>query len=491
MSPTCANAMSCTAAEVQAMIADAAASRQLVAHAAAAPSTDDATNVMYFIMCGVLVFFMQAGFAMLEAGSVRSQSIKSILIKNLLDPCFAALGFWIFGYAFAYGASDDPNGFIGDKLFALKDYEKDSGYEGWFFQYAFAATAATILSGAVAERIQIQAFFVYTLWLTCFVYPVVVHWCWDANGWMAAFGQGKNAIGDLGVIDFAGSGVVHMTGGLAGLIGAKMVGPRAGDWKTYSSHNSPLVCLGTFVLWVGWYGFNCGSTLGINGGNLSQVAAKTAVTTTLAAGTSGIVCCFLWNYRGEQWSIDRTANGILAGLVSITAGCSVVDPGYAVLIGFIGALVYSWSSHFVKETLNIDDVIDASPVHFFCGAWGVLAAALFATNDNLAYAYTAEHVKASTGKMFGYAVLFVVAITAWVFVTMTPFFYVMNAKGMLRVSDEIQNKGVDDAEYGGSGYKFDKASSFVAKDGDDDKPVNAGEVESQLGSLEANSESTA
>jgi hypothetical protein len=276
----CLDSQRCTESEVRELIKSASRSatsdegersRRLAADghdkgAAGTLSTDEALTTLWLLICGVLVFFMQCGFAMVESGSVRHHSVKSILLKNLLDPCFAALGFWLFGYGFAYGqAEGGGNGFIGSNRFALSNFEDRDTYANFFFQFAFAATAATILSGAVAERCTVIAFCLYSLTLASLVYPgeccflrpplsqplaepafadaplprypplllVVVHWVWAGDGFLSA--ANTSPLADVGMVDFAGSGVVHMTGGLAALIGAKVLRPRAGAWKTYAT----------------------------------------------------------------------------------------------------------------------------------------------------------------------------------------------------------------------------------------------------------------
>ena len=443
--------------------------------AAQIAATNIAMDTMWLLICAVLVFFMQCGFAMVEAGAVRHGSVKSILFKNLLDPCFAALTFWAFGYGFAYGGSDDPNVFIGDKFFFLSNFESVDSYANFLFQWAFAATAATIVSGAVAERCKIEAFFMYNILLTGFVYPVVVHWVWSAEGFLSAWVTSDSLKGklfaDVGMVDFAGCGVVHMVGGLAGLIGASVLGPRSGEWKKYGTHNAPLVCFGTFVLWMGWFGFNCGSTLLFNGGDQSShLASKVAVTTVLSAASSGITSCFIWNRLGEAWSIERTCNGILAGLVGITAGCAVVECWAAVVGGIISAFIYTFASIFVKDKLGIDDVLDAAAVHFFCGMWGLVVAALFASKEALTLAaYPEPQIEGlfygGSGKRLGVAVVGILCITAWVTAIMLPFFMLLDKKGMLRVAFEAEVEGIDKTEMGGVGYVYTKPDPSMTKRG--------------------------
>eukprot|EP00494_Astrolonche_serrata_P025294 UN25555 len=292
-------------------------------------------DTMWFIIMGVLVFFMQLGFTMLEVGAVRAKNVENILFKNLGDACIGAVVWFILGWAFAYGVSDDPNEFIGNEDFAVHEHEY---FREWFFQWCFAATAATIVSGAVAERIELHAYFCYTVLMTGFIYPVVVYWVWSGEGWLT---YGK----DYGIIDFAGSGVVHMVGGFCALAGAVVAGPRKGSIEV---HSVPFQVFGTLILWFGWYGFNCGSTLGAQNGALN-VAERVAVTTTLGAASGGLSAMILNKVIHDYWSAVYTCNGILAGLVSITANCHVISPGAAIVIGGLGGMFYTGASFALKK----------------------------------------------------------------------------------------------------------------------------------------------
>ncbi|KAH8075633.1 ammonium transmembrane transporter [Aureococcus anophagefferens] len=408
-------------------------------------SGDDAvgasSDVHWLLYCGVLVFLMQAGFAMLCAGSIRAKNAQNILLKNLMDACVGATWFWATGYAFAYGSdSSGGNWFIGgNKYFFLANgYEGDSGFHDWFFQFAFAATAATIVSGAVAERCSMGAYAGYSAVLTGFVYPVVVHWIWSGDGFLTAFvPEGKTAWLKVGVVDFAGCGVVHMVGGAAAGIGAAILGPRLGRFgpnaKPINGHSMPLVVLGTFLLWVGWYGFNPGSTLCIVG--CDAVAAKVAVTTTLAAAAGGLTNLFLHYALSHVYDVGEMCNGVLAGLVSITSACAVVEPWAAVVIGFVGAFVYTGGS-FLLVKLEIDDAVNATPVHYFAGAWGLLAPALFARPYNMRAAYgnadRAGLFYTGDGSMLACQVVALLLITAW-----------------------FEEAGLDESKHGGSAYGID------------------------------------
>ena len=428
-------------------------------------------DVHWILYCGTLVFLMQTGFAMLCAGSIRAKNAQNILLKNLLDACVGALWFWATGYAFAYGQSGsdgdqeadggDKNWFIGNNYFFLsKGYEGAGGYHNWFFQFAFAATAATIVSGAVAERCSMAAYAAYSAFLTGFVYPVVVHWVWSGPGWLSACkGRNKAALLNVGVVDFAGCGVVHMVGGAAAGVGAYVLGPRKGRYGPgggpIKGHSMPLVVLGTFLLWIGWYGFNPGSTLAISGGS-ALVAEKTAVTTTLAAAAGGLSNLAIHFFLTDHtMSVSEMCNGVLAGLVSITASCSVVEPWAAVVIGIIGAFAYTAGAIFMDK-LEIDDAVNATPVHYFAGAWGLLAPALFARPYNMRAAYgnadRAGLFYTGDGSMLACQVVALLLITAWVAATMTPFFLLMKALGIFRVSREFEEAGLDESKHGGSAY---------------------------------------
>eukprot|EP01023_Acetabularia_acetabulum_P053566 TRINITY_DN5998_c0_g3_i5.p1 TRINITY_DN5998_c0_g3~~TRINITY_DN5998_c0_g3_i5.p1 ORF type:complete len:477 (+),score=100.61 TRINITY_DN5998_c0_g3_i5:127-1557(+) len=432
----------------------------------------DATDadVFYLLVSGYLVFFMQCGFAMLSAGSVRSKNAMNIILKNLLDACFGALGWYLIGFALAYGEGDDPNPFIGgQKYYALSNANESVNpgiYANWFFQYAFAATAATIVSGAVAERTRFEAYLCYAFLLTSFVYPVVVYWVWNANGFLS-FTNDKIGLGH-GMIDFAGCGVVHMTGGFAGLWGAVIVGPRLGRFDSdgkpvpIPGHNASLAILGVFILWFGWYGFNPGSTLGLSG--LSLIASRCAVTTTLSAATATMTTLFatmLFNYLDTGvivWELICTSNGTLGGLVGITAACAVVQPWAAVIIGFLSAFVYIGASRLVSNTFKVDDPLDAVAVHGFCGLWGLLATAAFADQDLVTQVYGGDFgnsygfLNGGNGKLLGAALLGITVIFGWVSVFMVTFFIAMKYLGLLRVTQEEELSGLDTSHHGGDAY---------------------------------------
>jgi len=428
-------------------------------------------DTSYLVICGALVFFMQAGFAMLEAGIVQPKNATNILFKNLIDASLAAISFWLIGYGVAYGT--DSGGFIGTDQFFVgngassTDINNDvHGYQSWFFQWAFAGAAATIVAGSVCERAKIEAYFVYSIVLTVFIYPVVVHWGWG-TGFLSAWGAYPDADGNArpifsrseksnGMIDFAGSGVVHMVGGVSGLMGAIVVGPRSGrfvDGQVVDLYagNKILQSLGTFILWFGWYGFNCGSTLMVSGG-AANLAGKVAMNTTIGAASGGIMATILAKTITGQYDISLGLNGVLAGLVSITANCSVIDPWHAFLIGSIGACIF-FAGHYLLFMVKIDDPCDACIVHGLCGYWGLLATGIFCIQENVAYAAYPNAMAndaCKSGEQFGVQVVGGLAIIAWTAATAGFTFVAVNATMGLRVSSDVEDAGLDVSEHGGA-----------------------------------------
>ena len=428
-------------------------------------SLAQAIDLTYYLLCATLVFFMQIGFAMLEVGCVSSKNIKNIILKGTLDIAIGAISFWAVGFAIAYGGSGK---FIGGEEYFFGSCLDGScegwgnTYHEWFFQFAFAATAATIVSGSVAERCSIAMYIVYSIILTAFVYPVVVHWQWGG-------GFTSDDDGDV-ALDYAGSGVVHMTGGLAGIIGATIIGPRQGrfegpickptvnDMPTYSI---VFQTLGTLILWFGWYGFNVGSTLGISWvymagddgtfpTNVSE-PGLVMINTTLAPACAAVTCLIMGLISSKMstgkatFYLEPVLNGILAGLVSITAGCGDVRPGSAALLGVGGGIIYTATSKMQKK-LKIDDVVDAGPVHFWCGIWGVIGVALFADKEGTGLG--GPGVFYGDGKLLGANLVLIIAIIAWVSATMIPLFGIMKVLGLARVSAEVEAAGLDRSEHG-------------------------------------------
>ncbi len=404
--------------------------------------TFNAINTMWILLAAFLVFFMQAGFGMVEAGLVRTKNAANIIMKNLLDFCFAALGYFIFGYAIMYGGSGL---FVGTEGWFLVGAE--SAVDGvpleavWLFQAVFAGTAATIVAGAVAERMKFVAYLGYAFLLSAFIYPVVGHWVWG-GGWLA----------NLDFHDFAGSTVVHGVGGIAALVGAWLLGPRFGRFSkdgaphVIAGHNMPLVGMGVFILWFGWFGFNAGSTLGFDE---PETVARVAINTTLAPSAGAIAAMFTaWMWWGKP-DLTVALNGALAGLVGITAPCAVVSPSAALFIGLIAGILVVFGIDWMNK-LRVDDPVGAVPVHGLCGIWGTLAVGLFgqaglgSPSDGLLYG-------GGFGQL-GIQCLGVLACYAFAGFAMYLVFKFIDVTLGLRVSHETELRGLDLDEHGMESY---------------------------------------
>jgi Amt family ammonium transporter len=437
----------------------------------------DSIDVFYSLWAGSMVFGMQCGFAMLCAGSLREKNVKNIMLQNILDACGGALGFFICGYSFAFGSGSS---FIGSSssYYALSELVDGTDYIDFFFQFAFAASAATIVAGTIAERCKMVAYFCYAVMLTAFVYPVVVHVIWSNDGFLTAFGDAANRFRGVGMIDFAGSGVVHMTGGMCALLGAIVLGPRQGRFydrvgdpldvpATFAPHSVTLQVLGTFILWFGWYGFNAGSTLGITHENASHVAALAAVNTTISGAAAAVSAMFLESvisYRVSgtvQYDLTMAMNGGLTGLVGVTGSCAVVEPWAAVVIGCVSGCVYYLASMLLVK-LRIDDAVDGVPVHLFGGLWGCIATGLFAEPLRTKLAF-GEDVTSfgwfySWGRGSGNANLLlaeicgILFIVAWTIGIMGPFFMILDFLGLFRVDPLEEEVGMDESRHKGSVY---------------------------------------
>ena len=416
-------------------------------------SVEDADT--FWLMYGaILVFFMQCGFAMLEVGYVQEKNTKNILIKNVFDASIGALCWLTSGYGIALG-DGSPDTIVGSDSYFL-DIDLQSKAM-WLFQWAFCATAGTIVSGAVAERITFPAYLLITTVLAAAIYPVVVHVGWG-SGFASAWRE-NNLLSDCGVVDFAGSGVVHATGGISALVACSLLGPRIGrfvEGKIYALPQQSIIyqTLGTLILWFGWYGFNGVSTLYISG--FSGVAAHTMATTTISAATGCLATTGIGYMHEKIISPSYANNGLLAGLVSITAGCSTCSPLGAFLIGLIGAFVYYYSNKLLLK-LHIDDVVGSIPIHGFCGIWGVIAAGLFATPHYYSLAYYSSRANKCSGLLYGGSgdlllanLQFVLFLFAWVGSTTAFIVGPLKCFNLLRVSEEIELDGLDNSKHGGS-----------------------------------------
>ena len=409
-----------------------------------------AIDTIWFVIAGVLVFFMQAGFGLLEAGFVRVKNTTNILMKNVLDASIGGIVWWVCGFGFAFGSTTGE--FIGGDSFFLGLGGLTSGPDEvptaatFFFQWAFAATAATIVSGALAERTKFSAYLFYTVFITGIIYPIVIHWGWG-GGWLD----------NNGFMDYAGSTLVHGVGAWAGLMGAILVGPRIGKYvdgkpRAIPGHNMTMATLGMFILWFGWYGFNPGSTLGLTG-NLAEEAAWIAINTTLAAGAGAVAAMSIAKFRYGKADLGLTLNGALAGLVSITAGCGFVEPWAAVLIGALGGgLVVASVAFFDK--VGVDDPVGAISVHGVCGVWGTLATGLFATAAAAEAWGAKSHGLFMGGGFTGllWQIIGVLAVFGFVTVAAGILFFVIKNTTGLRVSEAEELAGLDVQEHGIGAY---------------------------------------
>jgi Amt family ammonium transporter len=418
-------------------------------------------DTSWVLLTGFLVFFMQTGFALLEAGLVRQTGVVNALLENFIDAGLTALIFWAVGFGIAFGS--DAGGIIGtDNFFLSKaiiiqegtilypsimDANPDLLYPNltvltfFFFQFAFAATASTITTGAMAERTDFIGDLIYTGLMAAFTYPIIVHWVWG-GGWL----------GDNSFHDFAGSTVVHTVGGITSIVGAWMLGarPRREFGKFPPAHNLSLATLGTMILWFGWYGFNPGSTLGI--GNTGLVGLV-ILNTTLGAGAGAVTTMLLLYFRTGKWDLVFTLNGSLAGLVAVTAGCAFFLPQWAIVVGAVAGVLVYYSVEFI-EGLKIDDPVGAFSVHGACGIWGTIAIGLFAQPE-LAFGYFAGKGGLFAGGGFEMLItqvigsLSVVAATAVMAYIM---FALIRSLKLLRVHPAGDKLGIDAFEHGVSAY---------------------------------------
>jgi Amt family ammonium transporter len=395
-------------------------------------------NNIWVLVATFLVMFMQAGFAMVEAGFTRSKNTANILTKNLVDFSIGAILFWIIGYTIMYGESiagfiGTPSLFINDN--GIGDYANKTDL---MFQTVFAATAATIVSGAVAERTKFNAYIIFTIVITVFIYPISGHWKWG-GGWLD----------QLGFLDFAGSTIVHSVGAWVGLAGAIMLGPRHGKYvkgkaKAIPGHNLVFGALGVFILWFGWFGFNPGSQLGAAGAENTLAIAHIALTTNLAAAGGAMAALFTSWMRYKRPALSLALNGALAGLVAITAGCDIVSPGGALIIGIIAGIILVFSVELFDQVFKVDDPVGAISVHGVNGAFGTIAVGLFATEGGLFYGGGTSLLLA---QLIGVAAVF-----AWAFGTGLILFKIIKSTIGLRVSRRIEEEGLDVYEHGENAY---------------------------------------
>lgn len=407
---------------------------------------------VFILLCAVLVIFMQAGFALVEAGLTGSKNVANIMMKNLIDFCAGAVAFLAVGFAIAYGGSMEGFGsffgadgfFLGDGAFTYGNLTVPVFFT---FQVAFAATAATIVSGAMAERTKFKSYLIYSFIISLIIYPVVVRWQWG-GGWLF---QGSGPL-PVPYYDFAGSSLVHMLGGITAFWGAKALGPRIGKYNADGTpnampgHNVPFAILGCFILLVGWYGFNPGSELAADG-----AIGGIAVTTTMAAAVGALFAMGTVWLRSGKPDVSMTGNGLLAGLVGITAGASAVTYQAAMIIGALSGILVVLACEFIEKKLKVDDPVGAIAVHGVCGAFGTIAVGLFARDDVEGFWSQGLFYGGGTDQLVT-QIIGVAAIALWTTVLAYATFAIIKATVGLRVSEEEELTGLDHLEHGHHGY---------------------------------------
>ena len=402
---------------------------------------------VWFLIGAALVFWMQAGFAMCEAGFTRAKNTGNILMKNLMDFCIGTVVFILVGFGLLLG--EDIAGFIGRPGFDIFTDYANFDFSNFVFNLVFCATTATIVSGSMAERTKFLSYCVYSAVISAIVYPIEAHWTWG-GGWLS----------QLGFHDFAGSNCIHMVGGIAALVGASILGARIGKFikdkdgkvvkvNAFPGHNLPIACLGVFILWLGWYGFNGAACT-----DLSQLGSV-FLTTTVSPALATVACMvFTWLKYGKP-DVSMCLNASLAGLVAITAGCDVTDALGASIIGIVAGLLVCFGVWLLDYVLRVDDPVGAVAVHCLNGIWGTLAVGLFATNSAPAYSLADSTGAELTGlfygggfKLLGIQAIGVISTAAWTAVTMTIAFLIIKAVFGLRVSEEEEIVGLDSTEHG-------------------------------------------
>lgn len=392
-------------------------------------------DTIWVLIGAFLVFSMQPGFAMVETGFTRAKNAANIVMKNVMDMSLGSIVFWILGFGLMFGK--DVSGFIGTPdFFVTGDYGAAYPSSTFFiFQTMFCATAATIVSGAMAERTNFLVYCIYSVLISALVYPISGHWIWG-GGWLA----------EMGFHDFAGSTAVHMVGGVAALVGAKMIGPRIGKYNEDGSvnaipgHSIPLGALGVFLLWFGWFGFNGASTVCATGDEALISMGDIFITTNMAAAAGATATMIYTWVRYGKPDVSMTLNGVLAGLVAITAGCDVVSPAGALIIGLMAGVLVVVAVEFFDQKLKIDDPVGAVSVHGVCGAFGTIITGLFATKDGLFYGGGSSFLMTQ--------IIGVVTVAIYVAIAMTIIFSVLDKMIGLRVSEAEEIKGLDMEEHG-------------------------------------------
>jgi Amt family ammonium transporter len=406
----------------------------LAGNAEAIATVQSHADYLWTLVAAALVFFMQAGFAMVESGFTRAKNAVNIMMKNLMDFAMGSLAFWAIGFGLMFGATS--TGWFGTSGFFLSDFSPGEDpwvLAFWMFQVVFAATAATIVSGAMAERTKFSGYLVYSVFVSALIYPIFGSWAWGS------LYKGAGWLEGLGFIDFAGSTVVHSVGGWIALAGAIVLGPRLGKYtkdgkvRPIPGHNLPLAALGVFILWLGWFGFNPGSTTAAN-----KDIAMIFVNTNLSAAAGAVFAMFTAWVKFKKPDVGMSLNGALAGLVAITSPCATVTPLSSIVIGAIAGIVVVLSVLFFDK-IKVDDPVGAISVHGVCGAWGTIAAGIF-------------NIGGTSAKILGVQVLGVATCFVWAFGAGLVLFKLIDMTIGLRVSPEEEAEGLDYGEHGATAY---------------------------------------
>ena len=412
------------------------------------PNTD--FSILWVLLSGILVFFMQAGFTLVESGFTKSSNAVNISMKNILDISVGTLSFWLIGYGLMYGGSS--NGFFITELGDLF-FNPGAGAEDVFFQTVFCATAATIVSGAIAGRTKYSTYALFTIIMTAIIYPIAGGWEWN-GGWLNAEWMPAE------FIDFAGSSIVHSVGGWAALVGAWMVGPRIGKFVNgkvmpIPGHNQVLATLGVFILWLGWFGFNGGSQLAWGGAD-AVGASNVVLITNLAAAAGGLGALITtWIWYGKP-HLAQTLNGALAGLVSITAGCGNMSSEGAVLAGLLGGILVVFSIEFIEKKLKIDDAIGAASVHGVAGVWGTLVIGLWGIDGDTGIG----SFNGGGASQLGTQAIGALAYGLWAVVLSFVIFFILKKTIGLRVTEDVELAGLDISEHGTIAYPGKRLREF-------------------------------
>ena len=405
-----------------------------VANVTSAVDVNTDFTILWILLSGILVFFMQAGFTLLEAGMTKTKNSGNIAMKNFMDISVATITFWAIGYGLMYGDKILGGTLAGSDIW----FNPGDGAHDVFFQTVFAATAATIVSGAIAGRAKYSTYILFTIVMTAIIYPISGGWQWSGTGWLA----------ELGFIDFAGSSIVHSVGGWAALCAAWMIGPRIGkfsDGKVNPIPGSNLLAaaLGVFILWLGWFGFNGGSQLAW-GGDDSAAASKVVMVTNIAAAAGAIGALFTSWFKLGKPSLSQTLNGAIAGLVAITAGCGNMSMHGGFFAGLVGGIIVVYSIEFIEKVLKIDDAVGAASAHGVAGAWGTLVIGLWGVDGDTGIGL----FNGGGASQFGIQAIGVAAYGAWTIVTTLSLLYILKATIGLRVSEEDEKLGLDESEHG-------------------------------------------